>query len=175
MCLRYYVWKQAVCYPKDFNLHQIAAACLNERGAHAPNRVIVTWKARNPCGRRHSGVKMTNSAAVFASPVLVRFSAYATSNYWIGTKHCEAKWMLKIPPVYRQEAVSRYHRKTFLTGEPPCGRRVRRPNARRSRTPSRSLHRRGNGRHSKTAPQFADRCLRRTALSAEYGNRVGAM
>lgn len=50
----------------------------------------------------------------------VALTGCATPEYRAERKHCEAEWMLKIPPVYRQEAVTRYRSEERLTGETTC-------------------------------------------------------
>ena len=43
-----------------------------------------------------------------------------TPEYRTEKKYCEAEWLLKIPPVYRQEAVTKYRSETRLTGKTTC-------------------------------------------------------
>ncbi|HBP41446.1 MAG: hypothetical protein ACTJG4_11690 [Vreelandella alkaliphila] len=50
----------------------------------------------------------------------VLLTGCGTLEYQAERKHCEAEWMLKIPPVYRQEAVTKYRSETRLTGKMTC-------------------------------------------------------
>lgn len=43
-----------------------------------------------------------------------------TPEYRAEKQHCEAEWMLKIPPVYRQEIVTKYRNEERLTGQTSC-------------------------------------------------------
>lgn len=47
-------------------------------------------------------------------------AACGTPEYRAERKHCEAEWMLKIPPIYRQEIVTRYRTEERLTGFTTC-------------------------------------------------------
>ena len=51
---------------------------------------------------------------------LVALSSCGTPEYRAERKHCEAKWLLKIPPVYRQEAVTKYRSEERPTGRSTC-------------------------------------------------------
>ncbi len=43
-----------------------------------------------------------------------------TPEYRTEKKHCEAEWLLKIPPVYRQEVVTKYRTEERPTGRSTC-------------------------------------------------------
>lgn len=51
---------------------------------------------------------------------LVALSGCGTPEYRAEKSHCEAEWMLKIPPVYRQETVTKYRTEERPTGETTC-------------------------------------------------------
>lgn len=51
---------------------------------------------------------------------LVALSSCGTPEYRAERKHCEAEWLLKIPPVYRQEAVTKYRSEERPTGRSTC-------------------------------------------------------
>lgn len=51
---------------------------------------------------------------------LLVLSGCGTPEYRVEKSHCEAEWLLKIPPVYRQETVTRYRREERPTGETIC-------------------------------------------------------
>ncbi|MBI6629524.1 hypothetical protein [Pontibaca salina] len=51
---------------------------------------------------------------------LAALAACGTPEYRAERKHCEAEWMLKIPPVYRQETVTKYRSERRPTGETKC-------------------------------------------------------
>lgn len=61
-------------------------------------------------------MQITKLAIVLALMMSVLF-ACGTPEYRAERKHCEAEWMLKIPPIYRQETVTKYR-----TVERPSGR-----------------------------------------------------
>lgn len=50
----------------------------------------------------------------------VLLSSCGTPEYRAEKSHCEAEWMLKIPPVYRQEIVTKYRNEERPTGETVC-------------------------------------------------------
>ncbi len=47
-------------------------------------------------------------------------SSCGTPEYRTEKKHCEAEWLLKIPPVYRQEMVTKYRTEERPTGRSTC-------------------------------------------------------
>lgn len=51
---------------------------------------------------------------------LVAMAGCGTPEYRAEKTHCEAEWMLKIPPVYRQEVVTKYRSEKRPTGEIDC-------------------------------------------------------
>ncbi|AML51704.1 hypothetical protein [Falsihalocynthiibacter arcticus] len=51
---------------------------------------------------------------------LVLLSSCGTPEYRTEKSHCEAEWMLKMPPVYRQEIVTKYRTEERPTGEMIC-------------------------------------------------------
>lgn len=51
---------------------------------------------------------------------LVLLSSCGTPEYQAERKHCEAEWMLKIPPVYREEIVTKYRNEERPTGDTVC-------------------------------------------------------
>ncbi|WP_458791232.1 hypothetical protein [Yoonia sp. MH D7] len=59
-------------------------------------------------------------SALFGVVGFVLLSSCGTPEYRTEKSHCEAEWMLKIPPVYRQEIVTKYRNEDQLTGETIC-------------------------------------------------------
>lgn len=55
--------------------------------------------------------------AVIALGVL---AGCGTPEYQAERQHCEAEWMLKIPPEYRQNVVTKYRSEERLTGQTVC-------------------------------------------------------
>lgn len=51
---------------------------------------------------------------------LALLSSCGTPEYRTEKKHCEAEWLLKIPPVYRQEVVTKYRTEERPTGQSTC-------------------------------------------------------
>ncbi len=51
---------------------------------------------------------------------LIALSSCGTPEYRAERQHCEAEWMLKIPPVYRQEVVTKYRTEERPTGRTTC-------------------------------------------------------
>lgn len=60
------------------------------------------------------------SALFLCAIGLAALTACGTPEYRAERKHCEAEWMLKIPPVYRQETVTKYRSEKRPTGETDC-------------------------------------------------------
>lgn len=50
----------------------------------------------------------------------VLLASCGTPEYRVERQHCEATWMLKIPPVYRQEVVTKYRNEERPTGRSTC-------------------------------------------------------
>ncbi|WP_113911226.1 hypothetical protein [Roseovarius dicentrarchi] len=58
---------------------------------------------------------------LYLSAVPLAFlAACGTPEYRAERQHCEAEWMMKIPPVYRQEIVTKYRSEERLTGQTTC-------------------------------------------------------
>ncbi|MFA5580722.1 MAG: hypothetical protein WDA25_02080 [Paracoccaceae bacterium] len=51
---------------------------------------------------------------------LAGLAACGTPEYRAERSHCAAEWMLKIPPVHRQEIVTKYRTEERLTGAVNC-------------------------------------------------------
>ncbi|MDN6180080.1 MAG: hypothetical protein L0I84_03610 [Halomonas subglaciescola] len=51
---------------------------------------------------------------------VVALAGCGTPQYRAEKQHCEAQWMMKIPPEYRQEVVTRHRNEERLTGETVC-------------------------------------------------------
>lgn len=51
---------------------------------------------------------------------LIALVSCGTPEYRAERKHCEAEWLLKIPPVFRQEVVTRYRTEKRPTGRSTC-------------------------------------------------------
>ncbi len=51
---------------------------------------------------------------------LTLLSACGTPEYRAERTHCEAEWMLKIPPVHRQEVVTKYRNEERPSGKTTC-------------------------------------------------------
>ncbi len=51
---------------------------------------------------------------------LIALASCGTPEYRAEKSHCEAEWMLKIPPVYRQEVVTKYRSEERPTGRSTC-------------------------------------------------------
>lgn len=51
---------------------------------------------------------------------LFALSSCGTPEYRAERKYCEAEWLLKIPPVYRQEIVTKYRTEQRPTGQSTC-------------------------------------------------------
>lgn len=51
---------------------------------------------------------------------LILLSSCGTPEYRAERTQCEAEWMLKIPPVHRQEPVTKYRSERRPTGEVNC-------------------------------------------------------
>ncbi len=51
---------------------------------------------------------------------LALLTGCGTPEYRAEKQHCEAQWMLKIPPEYRQEIVTKYRSEERLTGQTTC-------------------------------------------------------
>ncbi|MFX0541021.1 hypothetical protein ACEWPM_004715 [Roseovarius sp. S4756] len=60
------------------------------------------------------------SALSICAAGLVALASCGTPEYRAERKHCEAEWLLKIPPVYRQEAVTKYRSEERPTGRSTC-------------------------------------------------------
>lgn len=60
------------------------------------------------------------SALFFGIIGLVVLSNCGTPEYRVERQHCEAEWMLKIPPVYRKEIVTKHRNEERLTGQTHC-------------------------------------------------------
>ncbi len=52
--------------------------------------------------------------------VLLVLSGCGTPEYRVERTQCEAEWMLKIPPVHRQQPVTKYRSERRPTGETKC-------------------------------------------------------
>lgn len=50
----------------------------------------------------------------------IALASCGTPEYRTERKHCEAEWLLKIPPVYRQEVVTKYRSQKHPTGKSTC-------------------------------------------------------
>lgn len=50
----------------------------------------------------------------------VLLASCGTPEYRTEKSHCEAEWMLQIPPVFRQELVTRYRNEERPTGDTIC-------------------------------------------------------
>lgn len=50
----------------------------------------------------------------------VLLTGCGTPEYRTEKTHCEAEWLLKIPPVYRQEVVTKYRSEERLSGNTTC-------------------------------------------------------
>lgn len=61
----------------------------------------------------------TSALSICALGLFVLASC-GTPEYRAERKHCEAEWLLKIPPVYRQEVVTRYRTEKRPTGRSTC-------------------------------------------------------
>lgn len=55
-----------------------------------------------------------------AITALVALSSCGTPEYRAERKQCEAEWLLKIPPVYRQRPVTEYRTEQRPTGRTTC-------------------------------------------------------
>ena len=64
--------------------------------------------------------QISKSSLGFCVFGFVLLTGCGTPEYRAEKQYCEAEWMLKIPPVYRQEAVTRYRSETRLTGRTTC-------------------------------------------------------
>ena len=51
---------------------------------------------------------------------LAVLSACGTPEYRLERRHCEAEWMLKIPPVYENQIVTRFRSEERPSGETIC-------------------------------------------------------
>ncbi|WP_113912828.1 hypothetical protein [Roseovarius dicentrarchi] len=51
---------------------------------------------------------------------IVLLSSCGTPEYRTEKTHCEAEWLMKIPPVYRQEVVTKYRSQERPTGRTTC-------------------------------------------------------
>ncbi len=56
----------------------------------------------------------------FCAACMLFLASCGTPEYRDEHTHCEAEWLLKIPPVYQQELVTKYRSKERLTGETIC-------------------------------------------------------
>lgn len=60
------------------------------------------------------------SALYLCALGLFVLTSCGTPEYRAERKHCEAEWLLKIPPVYRQEVVTKYRTVERPTGRSTC-------------------------------------------------------
>ena len=51
---------------------------------------------------------------------LIVLAGCGTPEYRAEKTHCEAEWLLKIPPVYRRDVVTKYRSEERPTGEATC-------------------------------------------------------
>lgn len=58
--------------------------------------------------------------ALTLAVALAILSGCGTPEYRTERTHCEAEWMLKIPPVYRQEVVTKYRNEERPSGAVNC-------------------------------------------------------
>lgn len=68
---------------------------------------------------RLNGLHGAGKGAVLAW-ALLSLAGCGTPEYRAERTQCEAEWMLKIPPVHRQEAVTKYRSERRPTGETKC-------------------------------------------------------
>jgi len=61
-----------------------------------------------------------NVISFLCAACMLFLSSCGTPEYRDEHTHCEAEWLLKIPPVYQQELVTKYRTKERLTGETVC-------------------------------------------------------
>lgn len=67
------------------------------------------------------GVTLVMSKPVLAVvAALAVLSACGTPEYRLERKHCEAEWLLNMPPVYEDQIVTRHQREERPTGETLC-------------------------------------------------------
>lgn len=65
-------------------------------------------------------LNISRHVVIFGAAGFVLLSSCGTPEYRTEKSHCEAEWMLKIPPVYRQEIVTKYRDEERPTGETIC-------------------------------------------------------
>jgi hypothetical protein len=61
-----------------------------------------------------------NTVLCLCTVGVIALAGCGTPQYRAEKQHCEAEWMLKIPPVYRQEMVTQYKNEERPTGESIC-------------------------------------------------------
>lgn len=62
----------------------------------------------------------TRLLLLLSLPGALLLAACETPEYRAERLHCEAEWLQRIPPVYRQELVTRYRSEERATGESTC-------------------------------------------------------
>ncbi len=65
-------------------------------------------------------LNVKKSAPYLSALGLMALTGCATPEYRVEKNHCEAEWILKIPPVFQQEVVTRQRNEERPSGETIC-------------------------------------------------------